>query len=196
METNNSEVIVRFRQMMKEVYPLADKDVDLFMSNTEEVICPGGTLLIETGKVECYTYFVGKGLARGFFYQDGKDITIWFASEGMALLSMNAYLYEKSGYENIELLEDCNLLKIANSQLNVLFEENAGLANWGRRMSDTALLKLERIFMERNFMSASQRYYSLIANEPGILRKVSLRHIASYLGISQVSLSRIRAGLQ
>lgn len=148
------------------------------------------------GKVECYTYFIITGLARGFFYQDGKDITIWFASPGMALLSMNTYMYDKAGYENIELLEDCELLRIGNEELNDLFENSAELANWGRRMSDVAILKLEKMFMERNFMPAAQRYHSLVKNEPEILQKVPLRHIASYLGISQVSLSRIRAGVQ
>jgi len=50
--------------------------------------------------------------------------------------------------------------------------------------------------MERCFISASERYHLLIEQEPEILQKVPLRHIASYLGISQVSLSRIRAGIQ
>lgn len=63
-------------------------------------------------------------------------------------------------------------------------------------MSDVVVLKLERLFMERNFMPAGRRYHSLVEHEPEILKKVPLRHIASYLGISQVSLSRIRAGVQ
>lgn len=186
-----------FIRTIRDVYPLSDKAVKILIENTEKVILPKGFLLIEAGKVERYTYFIIQGLARGFFYQHDKDITIWFASSGMALLSMNAYVYGGGvGYENIELLEECTLLRIENKCLDALFEENIELTNLGRKMSDIVILKLEKIFMERNFVPAAQRYHTLVANEPEILKKVPLRHIASYLGISQVSLSRIRAGVQ
>ena len=112
------------------------------------------------------------------------------------ILSMNGYMYSSAGYENVELLEECDLLKISNRVLNQLFEENTELANWGRRMSDIAVMRLEKLFMERYFMSAAARYHLLVEREPEILQKVPLRHIASFLGISQVSLSRIRAGVQ
>ena len=105
-------------------------------------------------------------------------------------------MFSTAGYENVELLEECDLLKISNETLNRLFDSNIELANWGRRMSDGIILKFEKLFMERYFMSASERYHLLIEREPEILKKVPLRHIASFLGISQVSLSRIRAGIQ
>lgn len=185
-----------FIKKIREVYPLPDEEIRVLLEHTEEVVLPKGSRVMTAGEVENYTYLIVSGLARGFFYQDGKDITIWFASVGMTLLSMNTYVYGKAGYENIELLEKCRLLRIENKCLNTLFETHNGLANWGRRMSDVVILKLERLFMERNFMTAAQRYHSLLAHEPEILKKVPLRHIASYLGISQVSLSRIRAGVQ
>ena len=109
---------------------------------------------------------------------------------------MNGFMFGSAGYENIELLEECDLLKISNDALNRLFDRNIELANWGRRMSDQIILELEKLIMERCFISASERYHLLIEQEPEILQKVPLRHIASYLGISQVSLSRIRAGIQ
>ena len=93
-------------------------------------------------------------------------------------------------------MEDCDLLKISNETLNRLFDSNTELANWGRRMSDGVILKLERLFMERYYRSANERYNLLLEREPEIFRKVPLKHIASFLGISQVSLSRIRAGVQ
>lgn len=185
-----------FIRRLREVYPLPDEEIQVLLEHTEQIVLPKGSRITTAGKVECYTYFIVEGLARGFFTQEGKDITIWFASVGMALLSMNGYVYGKAGYENIELLEESKLLRIRNEQLNVLFETYNGLANLGRRMSDVVVLKLERLFMERNFMPAAWRYHSLVEHEPEILKKVPLRHIASYLGISQVSLSRIRAGVQ
>ena len=185
-----------FIKKIRSVYPLSDKALNLFMENMERVSFSKGSLLITEGTIEQYTYLIVKGFARGFFYKDGRDITIWFASQGMTLLSMNAYMNASAGYENIELLEDCELLKISNDVLNRLFEENIEVANWGRRMSDVVVLNLEKLFMERYFLSAAERYHLLVERNPEILQRSPLRHIASYLGISQVSLSRIRAGIQ
>ncbi|WP_455497894.1 Crp/Fnr family transcriptional regulator [Coprobacter sp.] len=186
----------KFIEKIRNVYPLSDKALSLFLEKTERAFYPKGHLLIRSDVTARYSYFIISGYARGFFYKEERDVTIWFASSGMSLLSMNGYMFGSAGYENIELLEDCDLLKISNESLNGLFEENIELANWGRRMSDQIILELEKLVMERCFISASERYHLLIKQEPEILQKVPLRHIASYLGISQVSLSRIRAGVQ
>ena len=185
-----------FIEKIRKVYPLSDEALSLFIAETERVSFPKGQLLIRSDVKEKYSYFIIKGYARGFFYKEDRDVTIWFASSGMSLLSMNGYMFGSAGYENIELLEECDLLKISNDALNRLFDRNIELANWGRRMSDQIILELEKLIMERCFISASERYHLLIEQEPEILQKVPLRHIASYLGISQVSLSRIRAGIQ
>lgn len=184
-----------FIEKIRKVYPLSDEALSLFIAETERVSFPKGHLLIRSDVKEKYSYFIIKGYARGFFYKEDRDVTIWFASSGMSLLSMNGYMFGSAGYENIELLESCDLLKISNDALNRLFDRNIELANWGRRMSDQIILELEKLIMERCFISASERYHLLIEQEPEILQKVPLRHIASYLGISQVSLSRIRAGV-
>lgn len=185
-----------FIKIIRNVYPLSDRALQLLLLKSERVVLPKNHLLIRSGVIEHYAYFIIKGMARGYFYKEGRDVTLWFATTGMSLLSMNAYLFQSAGYENIELLETCELLKIPQATLNELFEMDIELANWGRRMSDYFILHLEQIFMERSFMPAAQRYHQLVTQQPEILKKVPLGHIASYLGISQVSLSRIRAGIQ
>ena len=192
----NGRDMEEFIKKMREAYPVSDGALQLFLRHTERVTLPKGHLLIRDGVVEKYSYFIVRGFARGFLYRDGKDATIWFATAGMLLLSMNAYLFRSSGYENVELLEECDLLKISNETLDGLFEKEVELANWGRRMSDRIILRMERLFVERYCLTAAERYRLLVEREPEILQKAPLRDIASYLGISQVSLSRIRAGVQ
>ena len=192
----NGRDMEEFIKKMREAYPVSDGALQLFLRHTERVTLPKGHLLIRDGVVEKYSYFIVRGFARGFLYRDGKDATIWFATAGMSLLSMNAYLFRSSGYENVELLEECDLLKISNETLDGLFEKEVELANWSRRMSDRIILRMERLFVERYFLTAAERYRLLVEREPEILQKAPLRDIASYLGISQVSLSRIRAGVQ
>lgn len=187
-----TELLQSFRRLT----PVSPETWNLFLSKTEEVSYPKGHLLFKAGQKAPYSYFIIRGYARGFFYENGKDITFWFASQGMTLLSMNSYHSGAAGYENIELLEDSHLLRISNKDLIALYETNIELSNLGRRLSDVFILYLEKTLMEKNFMSASERYEALIKRDPEVLLKSPLKHIASFLGISQVSLSRIRAGKQ
>ena len=188
--------IDQFIKSLRALTPLSDEAIHLFLSKAEYEIRKKGEILLRAERYEHYSYFIIDGYARGFFYKDHKDITFWFAHSGMTLLSMNSYHNQTAGYENIELLMDCKLLKISNTDLLDLYASNVELANLGRKLSDTFILYLEKLMMERNFMSASERYNSLIDRNPEILQVAPLKHIASYLGISQVSLSRIRAGIQ
>lgn len=121
----NGRDMEEFIKKMREAYPVSDGALQLFLRHTERVTLPKGHLLIRDGVVEKYSYFIVRGFARGFLYRDGKDATIWFATAGMSLLSMNAYLFRSSGYENVELLEECDLLKISNETLDGLFEKEA-----------------------------------------------------------------------
>lgn len=187
-----NELLRSFRQLT----PISTTTWELFLSKTEKVTYPKGYLLFQANQRACYSYFIINGYARGFFYENGKDITFWFASDGMTLLSMNSYHSGAAGYENIELLEDSQLLRISNTDLIALYESNLELSNLGRRLSDEFILYLEKTLMEKNFMSAAERYEALITRDPQVLLKSPLKHIASFLGISQVSLSRIRAGKQ
>lgn len=168
----NGRDMEEFIKKMREAYPVSDGALQLFLRHTERVTLPKGHLLIRDGVVEKYSYFIVRGFARGFLYRDGKDATIWFATAGMSLLSMNAYLFRSSGYENVELLEECDLLKISNETLDGLFEKEVELANWSRRMSDRIILRMERLFVERYFLTAAERYRLLVEREPEILQKL------------------------
>ena len=66
------------------------------------------------------------------------------------------------------------------------------IANWGRKLAEKELLKIESRIISSEMMSAKERYDELIKNSPSLIQRVPLKHIASYLGITQVSLSRIR----
>ena len=160
----NGRDMEEFIKKMREAYPVSDGALQVFLRHTERVTLPKGHLLIRDGVVEKYSYFIVRGFARGFLYRDGKDATIWFATAGMSLLSMNAYLFRSSGYENVELLEECDLLKISNETLDGLFEKEVELANWSRRMSDRIILRMERLFVERYFLTAAERYRLLVAS--------------------------------
>ncbi|MEG2100855.1 MAG: Crp/Fnr family transcriptional regulator, partial [Flavobacterium sp.] len=81
-------------------------------------------------------------------------------------------------------------------KLQKLFEIDIHIANWGRKFAEKELIKTEERLISHQFSNATERYLELLQNNPQLIQRVQLGYIASYLGISQVSLSRIRAEIK
>lgn len=175
------------------IYKLPNESLCLLKKHFFEVNLAKGSVLISSAKTEEYVYFIKKGIVRAFVPTDENDITFWFGTEGEAVLSMKSYVANQKGYETIELLEDCELYKIKYADLLTLYQNDLSMANWGRVFAEKELLKTEERLISRQFKTASERYQELIAHNPDLIKRVQLGFIASYLGITQVSLSRIRA---
>lgn len=109
------------------------------------------------------------------------------------MLSFLSFFRNEPGYESIEVLEESVLYRISGKQLQQLYSQYIHMANWGRKLAEYELIKTEQRFMELQFKTATERYQNLMRYTPTILQRVQLGYIASYLGITQVSLSRIRA---
>lgn len=152
-----------------------------------------GHMLFRTHRVEQELYFMAKGLARAYTVQDGLEVTFWFGWEGAPLLSMKSYVLDQSSYEDVELLEDATLYAINKNVLKALYLRNLDIANWGRRFAEQELVRAEERLISRQVKTADLRYRELVQAYPDIILRAQLRHIASYLGITPVTLSRIRA---
>lgn len=156
-------------------------------------IIPKGHLLFKTNKVATDFYFLKKGIVRAYAETGETEVTFWFGREGDPVISMRSYVENKKGYENIELLEDCELYQLNAENLHQLFLEDIHIANWGRKFAEQELVRTEERLISRQFRTATDRYKDLLNANPHLFRRVQLGHIASYLGITQVSLSRIRS---
>ena len=178
------------------LYPLPEPSQEVLKSKMSKVNYPKGHLLLRADRLEKSIYFIAKGVARAYADAPNGQVTFWFGQEGAPILSMKSYIAEKKSYENVEILESCELYKISITELRSLFEADVHLANWGRKLAEQELIKTEERLIAMQFKSARQRYSDLIELQPELFQRVSLGHIASYLGMSQVSLSRIRAGIQ
>lgn len=175
------------------IYELPESSGRRMTEVITEVAYPKGHRLLKADRVERDIYFIKKGMVRAYINSSGDEITFWFGKEGSTVVSMRSYVENRKGYEDIELLEDCILYKLNVAALNRLFAEDIHIANWGRKFAEQELLKTEERLIARQFKTASERYSDLIKNNPELLQRIQLSYIASYLGITQVSLSRIRA---
>ncbi|MFC5872907.1 cAMP-binding domain of CRP or a regulatory subunit of cAMP-dependent protein kinases [Chryseobacterium arachidis] len=178
------------------IYILPETSKINLTQNITEVSHPKNYCLMQADKVVPYVYFIKKGIVRAYASKDEKDITFWFGKESEPIVSMKSYVEDQPGYENIELLEDCELYKLETQCLRKLFEEDVHIANWGRKFAERELMKTEELIISRQFKTSLERYKDLTRDKPDLLKRVQLGHIASYLGITQVSLSRIRAEIK
>jgi len=183
-------------EIINKIYHIPQSSMETLLAKVTEVSLQKGLLLLQAGKVETNIYFIKSGLVRAYADDEDRQVTFWFGKEGDAVLSMKSYVAAQKGYEHIELLENSTLYKLESACLRDLFYTDIHLANFGRTLVEHELLRTEERLISMQFKTASQRYADLINSHAELLQRVQLGYIASYLGITQVSLSRIRSEIR
>ena len=140
-----------------------------------------------------HLYFLQKGALRGYYNLDGKEITHWFAFEQDFVTSFHSFITRQPAVENIQLLEGSILWSITKEKLTGLLNEYHEIERLVRIAYEKYYIRLEHRFVNAQFKTAADRYQELLVQTPHIIERVPLGAIASYLGISQETLSRIRA---
>lgn len=183
-------------QILDDIYPLPEVSKQMLKACITECSFPKGQIIIRTDHVEKNIYFIKRGIVRAYAQTGDSETTFWLGKEGDTVISMKSYVANQRGYEDIELLENCLLYTLNIQTLRKLFETDIHIANWGRKFAEQELVRTEERLISQQFRTATERYKELIKNSPDLIQRVQLGHIASYLGITQVSLSRIRAEIK
>lgn len=149
--------------------------------------------MIKANQYSRSAYFIEKGMTRSYWLVNGEEITTSFSCEGGIVFSMDELYYNKMSEEFVETLEDVVAYKITLSDLIRLFQTNIELANWGRIIHQNEYRRLHRSHKDRLTLSAKERYEEFMQQFPQICQRVQLGYIASYLGITLPTLSRLRS---
>ena len=163
-------------EIINRIYRMPEASADKVVKHLSKVTYPKGYHILEAGKTETNIFFIEKGIARAYIPVDGKEVTFWIGKEGSTIVSLKSYVNNQQGYESMELMENSVLYLLKRKDLHELFKED--------------------IHISLLFTTASERYMKLIQNNPELLQRIPLECLASYLGITPVSLSRIRAKLK
>ena len=154
---------------------------------------PKKHILLKKGKVCNYLYFIQKGLARNYFEEENKELTNDIVLEGEILVSFSSFISRKPSIETIELLEDSVLLAIHYDDLQNLYQQFPMMERFGRMIAEHHYNSLAMKSYRLKFSNSSERYQYLFENKIEIVKRVPIGIIASYLGMSIETLSRIRS---
>jgi CRP-like cAMP-binding protein len=137
-------------------------------------------------------YFINKGIARVYYYKDGLDVTEYFAFENNLVARVESLFKGRPSNKGIQILEDSEIVAINAPALFQLYDKYPDVERLARKITESAYVESVNRLESIQFHSADERYKALLAEDPNVLQRVPLKYIASYLVITQVSLSRIR----
>ena len=137
-------------------------------------------------------YFINKGIARIYYFKDGIDITENFYFENSIIARVESLFTGKPSRKAIQILEDAEIVGINANQLFKLYDSFPQTERLFRKIFEAAYVETVHRIEGIQFHTAEERYKALLQEAPDILKRIPLKYVASYLGITQVSLSRIR----
>lgn len=152
-----------------------------------------GDLLLSQGQTAGEYYCLEQGLIRSFAIStEGKDVTTGFFSPNEIVIEVASLFLRIPTKENIQALTDCVCWKITLNSFQQLFQDIDGFSEWGRDWMSCVLFTTKQRSVSIITDSATARYLALQNEHPEIILQAPLKYIASYLGITDTSLSRIR----
>ncbi|RYE50563.1 MAG: Crp/Fnr family transcriptional regulator [Sphingobacteriales bacterium] len=195
---NPSKKLIYIEQLFSHIntfYPLSQPSLDALTGCFEKVILPRNERLVTEGSACRHMYFLQQGALRGYYNLDGREVTHWFAFENDFVTSFHSFITHRPAVENIQLIEGSVLWSITRDNLNLLLTAHHEIERLVRIIYETYYIRLEERYVNAHFKTASERYYDLLVRAPHMIERVPLGAIASYLGITQETLSRIRSKL-
>ena len=152
-----------------------------------------GNDLLKAGSISDRMYFIETGLVRGYYLKDGKDITTGFIKENGIIISPVSFYTRQPTFEYIETVEDSVLWSLTSVDIGHLYERYPLFNFVGRIITEQYYVRSELRAHHLRNLTAEERCQNFFCTYQDLLNRVSSKHIASFLGITPETYSRIRA---
>lgn len=183
-------------EILKLTYPLSQEGINLLKPYLKTKILKKNEFLIRENVRNRNLYIIKEGLVRSYHCDEDRENTLWFATSGDVFCSMRSYFYNAPAVSNIEALMQTELFYIEHDDMEKLFAQSLELANWGRILAFEEIDALEWKHDQLGSGDAYTRYKNFLKMRPKeIITQIPQKHIASYLGITPFTLSRVRLKL-
>jgi CRP-like cAMP-binding protein len=153
---------------------------------------PPKAVLLREGEVAKNIYFIRKGCLRMWFNDKGKDITYQFFFENQPVASIDSFMNSEPSLFNIESIEPSIVISTGKEHFEMLCDQFPEMKEGFQNLIFQRFRNYAELFLSRIKDNPQQRYQDLIKNHPEIIQRIPQHYIASFLGITPISLSRIR----
>lgn len=166
----------------------------VFFNAWQHWVVPKDHFLVREKEVCDYIFFIPKGVVRIFYKKNEKEITEWIAMDEQFFFSITSFFQRTPSHLIIQTLEPSEVMGIHYNDLTRLAAEHHDIETLYRKLLSISLILSQKRMDSIQFETALQRYERLIKNSPDIIKRVPLTYIASFLGVTLETLSRIRSG--
>lgn len=172
---------------------ISEEGIDWLCKNLEEFRFKKNEIILKEGQICRYLYFINSGMTAGYTQSEEIEICNWISHEGDFATSYYSFISQRTSHETIICLETCEMEAISYSKLQQLFLLFPETERAGRLILEEYYTRLEERLISIQFKSSKERYQHLSEQRPEIIKRAPLGRIATYLGMKQETLSRIRA---
>jgi CRP-like cAMP-binding protein len=180
------------KKRLNEISKLEDADMEAFSAKWQYFDFPKNHVILKEGEIGDFLYFIKKGLVRLYYMKDGKEITEWIAIDNNFFVSTLSFFSRQPSRLTIHALEPTEVVAIHNDDLEAICRENHAVEHHIRQMMVYSVNLAHQRIEDLQFEPAQQRYDKLMLEHSDFIQRVNLGYIASFLGITQETLSRIR----
>jgi CRP-like cAMP-binding protein len=150
------------------------------------------TTILQAGKIANEVYFIIQGCMRLFYEKDGLDISAYFFTENMFAGAYDSFIAQQQSKHAIETVEECHVLVISYKAFHTLLSTFPKMNEFVRKILEERFVALHELFTAHILESPEERYLALQKERPDLLNRIPQHQIATFLGVTPVSLSRIR----
>ncbi|MCU7613966.1 Crp/Fnr family transcriptional regulator [Chryseobacterium sp. GMJ5] len=173
-----------------------DEELEEIFKAHEKVFFQKGELILKEGNTANEYYILENGLSRSYVNDfNGNEVTTHFFARNEIIIDVSSLFQRIPTQENIVCITDCECWKFDFEVFQELFHKIPNLREWGRAWMSQQLFIYKQRSTEMFTLSATRRYLNLLEQKPQVIQFAPLKQIASYLGVTDTSLSRIRKEL-
>jgi CRP-like cAMP-binding protein len=182
-----------FLELANSLYPITESIAQYLIKNSFPKSIKKGKILQKAGDICTNMYFVKKGVLRGFVKDENREITTWITAEGELVSAICSFILQIQTNENIQAIEDCELITLSKTDLERLYIKHPSFNITVRKLTEIYYMHAENRAYIVRLKSADQKHQLFLKQFGHLSNRVPVKYIASFLGITLETLSRLRA---